>query len=85
MQPQPTQSEKNVKPMACRSAEKVKACGSNLKRNSTPAHAPGSMSPRMMMASIMKKRSGIRILLTRSMPFVTSKATIRPLRSKKSH
>ena len=85
MQPHPTQSEKKVKPIACRSASKVKASGANLKRNSTPAPAPGSMRPRTMRTSMRKKRSGMRILLTRSIPLVTSKATMRPFRMRKSH
>ena len=51
----------------------VKAERSGLKRNSTPFMAPGSMRPRTMRMSIMKKRSGIRTLETRSMPFSTPK------------
>jgi len=85
MHPQPTHSEKKVKPMACSRALQVKASGSNLKRNSRPPMAPGSIRPRTMSTSIITKRSGIRNLEMRSMPFVTSSATMRPLSSRKSH
>ena len=71
MVPAPSESEKKQKPIALKSAVPLKSSQRGVKRNSTPAHPPGSVTPRMMRITIRMNRSGIRILAIFSMPCCT--------------
>ena len=65
----PSERVKKTWPKAAASTRGVKAVHSNLPMNqATPAPAPGSVRARTMSTRRLKKRSGMRTLLVRSMP-----------------
>ena len=66
--PAPTESEKKQKPMALNKESAVKSSHLKLNMNSTPAHAPGSVNPRMIKTIIKIKRVGIKYFDRRSIP-----------------
>ena len=74
--PAPSESEKNVKPMAFRMALGVTVLQSKAKRYFTPPQAPSSMRQRMMIATMSTKSVGIRYFERRSMPCCTPSATV---------
>ena len=71
--PMPTESEKNVKPMALSREFAVTWSHFGEKRNLRPSQAPGSVRPRIIRTIISTNSSGMSTLDMRSIPLFTPK------------